>query len=70
MEEVAKMSEDESSLLHESESNDDESSSNSVDEEIKLNENFIRVLEKIAAENKNYDDYLLLVSLIKSLVTN
>lgn len=59
MEEEAKMSEDE---LHESESIGDESSSNSVDEEIKLNQNFIRVLEKIASENKSYDDYILLVS--------
>lgn len=58
-EEEAKMSEDE---LHESESIGDESSSNSVDEEIKLNQNFIRVLEKIASENKSYDDYILLVS--------
>lgn len=61
MEDETKMSEEESSQLHESESNDDESDSNSVDEEIKLNQNFICVLQKIAAENKNYDDYILLV---------
>lgn len=63
MEEEEKMSED-GSLENESEIDDDESSSGSVDEEIKLNQNFITVLEKIATSNKNYDDYILLVSLL------
>ena len=70
MEEEAKMSEDESLLLHESESNDEESSSNSVDEEIKLNDNFICVLEKIASGIKNYEDYLLLVSVLEVKLLN
>jgi hypothetical protein len=58
-----KMSEDDS--LNETESEDHEedySSSESVDEEIKLNQNFIQVLHKISAESKNYDDYILLVN--------
>ena len=41
---------------------DDEESSDSMDEEIKLNQNFISVLQKISSENKTYDDYILLVS--------
>lgn len=57
------MSEDGS--LHETEmeehGEEEDSSSESVDEEIKLNKNFINTLAKI--ENKNYDDFILLVSL-------
>lgn len=46
---------------HEEEEIDD-SSSESVDEEIKLNQNFITTLQKISVEGKNYDDFILLVS--------
>lgn len=62
MEDV-KMSEEES--INETESDDD--SSSDVDEEIKLQENFICVLQKISNDSKNYDDYILLVS--HSLIT-
>ena len=41
---------------------DEESSSESVDEEIKLSQNFITVLQKISSDSKNYEDYILLVS--------
>lgn len=54
------MSEDES--MNDVES-DDDSSSESVDEEIKLSQNFITVLQKISTDSKNYDDYILLVSI-------
>jgi hypothetical protein len=59
--EETKMSEDES--INDVES-DDDASSESVDEEIKLSQNFITVLEKISSDSKNYDDYTLLVSII------
>lgn len=58
--EETKMSEDDSVNDIESDDNDG-SSSESVDEEIKLSENFIRVLQKISSDSKNYDDYTLLV---------
>lgn len=62
MENDTKMSEDESSSLKDSESEDEkDSNSGSIDEEIKLNENFIKILEKISTNNKNYDDYVLMV---------
>lgn len=60
--EETKMSEDDSANDIESDDNDG-SSSESVDEEIKLSENFIRVLQKISSDSKNYDDYTLLVSI-------
>jgi hypothetical protein len=60
--EDTKMSEDDSMNDLESDDNDC-SSSESVDEEIKLSENFIRVLQKISSDSKNYDDYTLLVSI-------
>jgi len=60
--EETKMSEDDSVNDIESDDNDG-SSSESVDEEIKLSENFIRVLQKISSDSKNYDDYTLLVSI-------
>lgn len=59
--EETKMSEDDS--MNDLES-DDESSSESVDEEIKLSQNFITVLQKISSES-NYEDYTLLVSIKK-----
>jgi hypothetical protein len=46
---------------HEEEEEED-SSSESVDEEIKLTKNFITTLQKISIEGKNYDDFILLVS--------
>lgn len=41
----------------------DISSSESVDEEIKLNKNFIELLTKIDANKYSYDDYVLLVDI-------
>lgn len=41
---------------------EEESDSDSMDEEIKLNQNFINVLQKISSDAKTYDDYALLVS--------
>ena len=39
------------------------SSSESVDEEIKLKKNFIELLTKIDANKYSYDDYVLLVDI-------
>lgn len=58
------MSEDESmgdSLLEEDE-DDEDTSSESVDEELKLTKNFIDALARIELNKNNYDDYVLLVS--------
>lgn len=41
----------------------DISSSESVDEEIKLKKNFIELLNKIDANKYSYDDYVLLVDI-------
>jgi hypothetical protein len=41
---------------------EEESDSDSGDEEIKLNQNFISVLQKLSSDTKTYDDYVLLVS--------
>ena len=60
--EETKMSEDDSNNDLESEDNDD-TSSECVDEEIELSQNFINTLAKIANDSKNYDDYILLVSI-------
>lgn len=61
------MSEDESmgdSLVEEDEE-DEDSSSESVDEEIKLTKNFVDALARIELNKNNYDEYVLLVSLMK-----
>lgn len=58
------MSEDESmgdSLMEEDEE-DEDTSSESVDEEIKLTKNFVDALARIELNKNNYDDYVLLVS--------
>ena len=58
------MSEDESmedSLIEEDE-DDEDTSSESVDEEIKLTKNFVDALTRIELNKNNYDDYVLLVS--------
>ncbi|KAL7020121.1 hypothetical protein ACKWTF_011379 [Chironomus riparius] len=62
--EETKMSEDDS--VNEVES-DEESSSESVDEEIKLSQNFITVLQKISSDSKNYEDYILLLDIAHDL---
>lgn len=68
MEETTKMSEDESVNDSESVDEHDEDSSSSVDdEEIKLNQNFINVLQKLSSESKNYDDYSLLLDIAHDL---
>lgn len=41
---------------------DEDTSSESVDEELKLNENFIEVLARIEI-NHNYEDFVLLVNI-------
>lgn len=58
------MSADESMNETESEGHEEmeESDSDSMDEEIKLNQNFINVLQKLSSDSKTYDDYALLVS--------
>lgn len=62
------MSADGSSNEMEMEEHDDiaeESDSDSMDEEIKLNQNFLSVLQKLSSNSKSYDDYVLLVSLFR-----
>lgn len=58
------MSEDESmgdSMIEEDE-DDEDTSSESVDEDIKLTQNFIDTLARLELNKINYDDYVLLVS--------
>lgn len=58
------MSEDESmadsSLVDEED--DEDTSSESIDEEIKLTKNFVDALGRIEMNKNSYDDYILLVS--------
>lgn len=58
------MSEDESmadsSIVDEED--DEDTSSESIDEEIKLTKNFVDALTRIELNKNNYDDYVLLVS--------
>lgn len=58
------MSEDESmgDSLMEDDEEDEDTSSESVDEEIKLTKNFVDALARIELNKNNYDDYVLLVS--------
>lgn len=58
------MSEDDSmeDSLVEDELDDEDSSSESVDEEMKLTRNFIDALGRIEVNKNSYDDYVLLVS--------
>jgi hypothetical protein len=58
------MSEDDSmeDSLVEDELDDEDSSSESVDEEMKLTKNFIDALARIQVNKNSYDDYVLLVS--------
>lgn len=60
------MSEDESmgDSLMEDDEEDEDTSSESVDEEIKLTKNFVDALARIELNKNNYDDYVLLVSSI------
>lgn len=41
---------------------DEDTSSESIDEEIKLTKNFVDALTRIELNKNNYDDYVLLVS--------
>lgn len=62
------MSDDESmadSLMEEDEE-DEDTSSESVDEEIKLTKNFVDALERIELNKNSYDEYVLLVSRFRS----
>lgn len=64
------MSEEDDSMgdsMLEDELEDEESSSESMDEEIKLTNNFMDALARIQTNNL-YDDYLLLVSLVFTLL--
>lgn len=66
------MSEDESmgdSLVEEDEE-DEDSSSESVDEEIKLTKNFVDALARIELNKNNYDEYVLLVSFMNTRLSN
>ena len=61
------MSEDESmgdSLIEEDEEDDDTSSESVGDEELKLTKNFVDALARIELNKNNYDEYVLLVSLL------